>query len=452
MGDFDADGFADLYVTNYGRNLLLRNNGDGTYSDITQSAGVGDSRWGTSAVWLDLNDDQRLDLYVVNYLDVTWENHQVCQIAGKPSYCGPGQYEGVQDCAYLSQGDGTFVESARQLGLSKADAKGLAVVALDMDGDLKPELYVANDMAANYLFTRGHPSFESQLPQSVVATDRPLAALPAYREVAVLGGCAVSDNGQNEASMGVACADFDNDQRVDIFLTHFHTQKNTLYRNLGGLLFQDDSRRTRIAATSYQTLGFGTVALDYDLDEDMDLFVANGHVLGPLQQPHAMRPQLLANDGQGRFSDVSDRAGPYFDQLWLGRGAAGADFDDDGDVDLAVSHLNRPAVLLRNDTSRQTAAGSDRAFLGLTLETRNRIPPVGGRVVVRQGERTWWRPMVAGGSYLSAGDSRLLFAVGSTSQTVDVEVYWPTGQVDRLEALDVNRYWRVREGAAPWPE
>jgi hypothetical protein len=441
VGDFDADGFADLYVTNYGRNLLLRNNGDGTFSDATEAAGVGDSRWGTSALWLDLNHDQQLDLYVVNYLNVSWENYQVCELGGIPCYCGPGQYEGEPDCVYLSQGDGTFVESAQALGMVGADGKGLAVAAVDFDGDLRPEIYVANDMAANYLFTRGD-SREIGSPTS-----------PEYRDVAVRAGCAVSDNGQNEASMGVACADFDGDGLVDIFLTHFHAQKNTLYRNLGSLLFQDDSRRTRIAATSYQTLGFGTVSFDYNLDGSLDLFVANGHVLGPRQSPHAMRPQLLANDGLGRFTDVSDQAGSYFDRPCLGRGAAGADFDNDGDLDLAVSHLDRRVALLRNDTPRTRSGSKDEAgFLGLSLETRNRIPPVGGRVVVRQGGRSWWRPIVAGGSYLSSGDSRLLLAVDAQPATADVEVHWPTGQVDRLEKLHINRYWRIQEGAAPWPE
>lgn len=437
VGDYNADGFDDLYITNFGRNALLHNNGDGTFSDVTAEAGVEDPRWGSSAVWLDIDADGNLDLYVVNYLNVSWDNYKVCEFHGQPGYCGPGQYAGVPDGVYLSQGDGTFREGAELLGLVGEQGKGLAVAVLDFDQDLRAEIYVANDMAPNFLFTRSRPESAGVGVEARGDDGR------SYRDVAPMAGCAVSDDGQNEASMGVACADFDNDGLPDIFLTHFFSQKNTLYRHLGNLLFLDDSRRTRVAATSYQTLGFGTVAFDYDLDGDQDLFIANGHVLGPRQQPYAMRPQVLGNDGSGRFDDLSDLAGPYFQQMWLGRGAAGADFDDDGDIDLAVTHLNRPFALLRNDSP----AGSH--FLGLKLATADRIVPVGARVVVTQGERRWCRPVVAGGSYLSVSDARLLFGFGAVAEPVDVEVYWPSGERDVFPRLAVDGYWRLRAGRPP---
>ena len=436
VGDYDADGFPDLYVANFGRNVLFHNNGDGTFSEATDSAGVAENRWSTSCVWLDIDADADLDLYVVNYLDVNWSNHEICEHIGKPVYCGPGQYEGVPDSVYVNQGDGTFVERGVELGIDTVGGKGLAIAALDLDQDLRPEIYVANDMAANFLFTRSGQAVS-------------------YRNVAVESGCAVSGEGQNEASMGVACADFDNDGLADIFLTHFFSQKNTLYRNLGGLLFEDDSRRTRVAAASFQTLGFGTVPLDYDLDGAIDLFVANGHVLGPLHDPNAMRPQLLANDGRGRFADVSSDAGPYFRELWLGRGAAGADYDDDGDTDLAVTHLNRPFALLRNDTLRNDTLRNDTLrndtrstghFIGLKLVSANRIPPIGGRVVVTRGSQRWSRAVAAGGSYLSTGDERLLFGLGDSDGKVDIEVHWPSGNVQRFEQIEVDRYWRLPEG------
>lgn len=243
--------------------------------------------------------------------------------------------------------------------------------------------------------------------------------------------------------MGVACADFDGDGLVDIFLAHYYTQKNTLYHNLGDLIFEDDSRRTRIAATSYDTLGFGTVAFDYDLDGSRDLFVANGHVLGPLQTPNEMHPQLLHNDGSGRFDDVSRIAGPYFEDLWLGRGAAGADYDNDGDVDLVVSHLHRPVALLRNDTQ------TPHHFIGLDLRTPTRLPPAGARVVVTAGDRKMVMPIVGGGSYLSSGDPRLVIGLGDWDGTVDVEVYWPTGGVGLFPGLPTDRYWRITEGGQP---
>lgn len=424
VGDFDADGFADIFVANYGPNVLLRNNGDGTFEDVTLQAGVQHDSWGTSAVWLDLDDDQDLDLYVVNYLKVDWQTHQVCTFDGKPGYCGPGKYEGVADCAYLNQGDGTFVESGEAMGVALASGKGLAVSVVDFDQDGHPEIYVANDMTANFLFTRR----KKQVGE----------AKGFYANVAVDSGCALSGEGNSEASMGIACGDFDQDGRIDIFLTHFYSQKNTLYHNSGDLMFHDDSRRSRIAATSFQTLGFGTVAFDYDRNGTLDLFVANGHVQGPNHDPYKMSPQLLHNDGSGRFDDISGFAGEYFKQLWLGRSAAGADFDNDGDVDLSVTHAGGPFALLRNDTP------TPHSFIGINLQSANRIPPLGGKVVIRRGDQVWQRSIMAGGSYQSSADPRLLFGLGESSEPVAVEIHWSVDRVQKLK-LDVNRYWTIHE-------
>jgi enediyne biosynthesis protein E4 len=431
VGDFDADGFPDLYLANYGPNQLLRNNGDGTFQDVTLAAGVGDALWGTSPVWVDLNGDGLLDLFVTNYLDATRENIQVCQYDNKPGYCGPGAHAAAPDRAYLSNGDGTFTEAAEALGLSAANGKGLAVAVVDFDGDAIPEIYVANDMADNFLYRR------------VMSTTGGEGVR--YENVAGTAGCSVSGDGSLIASMGLACADFDGDSLVDIFVTNFYSHGNVLYRNLGDLLFVDDRRRSRIAASSFQNLGFGTVSLDYDRDGARDLFVVNGHVLGPLQTPHAMHPQLLHNDGTGRFDDVSKLAGQYFEDLWLGRGAAGADFDNDGDVDLVATHLHRPLVLLRNDTH------TGRHFIGIALRSQDRLPPLGGRVVVTAGERKLSLPVVGAGSYLSHSDERLLFGLDQWAEAVDVVVYWPSGKVDRHPGLAADRYWTIREGGPAEP-
>ncbi len=423
VGDFDVDGFPDLYVANYGVNLLLRNNGDGTYADVTEFAGVSDPLWSTSPVWMDISDDGLLDLYVTNYLQLSSENLQICEYNGKPGYCGPGDYDAAPDHVFISNGDGTFTETAEELGFDGTNGKGLAVAVADFDGDAKPEIYVANDMVENFLY-------------------RPAVTKVGlrYENVAKMAGCAASGEGNNEASMGVACADFDGDGLLDIFLAHYYTQKNTLYRNLGDMLFEDDSRRTRIAATSFETLGFGTIAFDYDLDGSRDLFVANGHVLGPLQTPNEMHAQLLHNDGTGRFDDISDIAGSYFEDKWLGRGAAGADYDNDGDVDLVVTHLHRPVALLRNDTSRH------HHFIGLDLRSPSRLPPLGGRVVVTAGDRRQIIPIVGGGSYLSSADTRLVIGLGEWDDVVDVEIFWPSGTVDTIEDLTIDQYWRCTEG------
>ncbi len=422
VGDFDADGFPDLYVTNYGRNVLFHNQGDGTFEEAAQHAGVDDASWGTSAVWLDLDGDRDLDLYVVNYLDVPPEKYRVCEFNGNKAYCGPGDYEAQTDRVYLNQNDGRFVESAGELGFAIPDGKGLAVIAADFDQDRRPEIYVANDMAANFLFTR---------------TGTQTAA---YRNVAVEAGCAVSRDGKNEASMGVACQDFDGDGWIDLFLTHYFQAKNTFYRNRGQLLFEDESRRSRIAATSYEFLGFGTAAFDYDFDGASDLFVANGHVLGPRQEPFEMPAQLLRNDGAGHFDDISSLAGPYFQERCVGRGMAAADYDNDGDWDLAVTHIDRPLALLQNQTERR-----GRHFIGLQLVTATRTPPIGGRVIVREAGQERRFPITSGGSYLSASDSRLLAGVTDAGGPVDVRVEWPSGHSDIYTGLPSDCYWLIVE-------
>jgi hypothetical protein len=372
----------------------------------------------------------------VNYLNTTLANHQTCKYHGAIGYCGPAEYEAVPDRLYVNQGDGTFREQLDAYGMTGPNGKGLVIVVADLDGDLRPEIYVGNDMTPAFLFTRG---------DSPLAKPSASAAPRRYAEVALEAGCAVSAEGLNEAAMGFACADFDGDGLFDLYATHYYNAKNTLYRNLGQLSFVDDSYRTRVAAHSKQSLGFGTVALDYDRDGAPDLFVANGHVLGKNVPPCAMKPQLLHNDGQGRFDDVSSLAGEYFQEFLLGRGVAAADYDNDGDLDLAVSHLERPVALLRNDTQ------SARHFIGLDLRTRNRIPAVGGRVVVTSGKYRRAMPVTAGGSYLSSSDGRLLFGLADESGPVRVEIFWPSGRVDAFDRLGADGYWIIYEGSNPEP-
>jgi hypothetical protein len=430
VADYDADGFSDLYLANYGADALLHNNGDGTFTNVTGAAGVSDELWSTSAVWCDLDGDGLLDLYVANYMDVSFENHKTCEYSGRPGYCGPGSYESRPDAVYLNRGDGAFIESADRLGFVDDNGNGLAVIAADFDDDLRPEIFVANDMTPNHMFTQS------------THFDVPGSPRPVYANVAPAGGSAVSYAGVNEAGMGISCADFDNDGRLDIFITHYYHQKNTLYHNRGLLIFDDDSRRTRIAETSYESLGFGTCPIDFDRDGDVDLFVANGHVLGPEQQPFEMRPQLLMNH-QGLFYDVSDQAGPYFQKLLLGRGVAGADYDDDGDIDIAVSHLDHRVALLRNETQ------TGRHFLGLDLKTKHRSVPVGGRVIVTTAGHRQVLPITAGGSYLSSGDPRIVAGLPKDARAVQVEIHWPSGRVDRFDDLTPDRYWLITEGSSP---
>ncbi len=436
VGDFDADGFPDLFLANYGQNALWRNNGDGTFSEWTAASHLGQDRhWSSTAVWLDLNGDTWLDLVVVNYLDATLANHQICEANGQPRYCGPGSYAEVPDQAYLSQGDGTFRESAAELGLLGEDGRGLGIIAVDLDDDLLAEIYVANDMRPNFLFSRTPSSGAS------AATGRPdRRAAGRFVECAAQSGCARNDQGESEASMGLACGDLNGDQRPDLLVTHFLSEKNTLYANHGQLAFTDESRRAQLAASSYDLLGFGVVAADFDHDRDLDLLITNGHVFGHLQRPHEMPPQLLVNNGRGQFQESSASAGGYFQQAWLGRGAAGGDFDNDGRLDVAVTHVGKPVRILRNVTA------SSNSFIGFQLATDLRLPPVGGRVVVTTSQHAQVFPICAGGSYQASSDPRVLCGLGDHQGPVEVIVYWPSGRVDSYESLRAGRYWLLTEG------
>ena len=431
VGDFDGDGFADLFVAVFGADLLFHNQGDGTWQLVTETAGTTDDLWSSSAAWVDVDRDGDLDLYVVNYMDVTLANKRVCDYDGRPGYCGPGEYQAVPDRLWLNQGDGTFVDGLDELGFTVARGKGLALTIVDFDHDLWPEIYVANDMDANFLFTRG----DAALATSGEGTEGRVKKM--WAEVGLAAGCAVSGAGMNEASMGISLADFDADGLPDLYLTHYYNTKNTFYRNVGGLSFLDDSFRSRSAANSIQSLGFGTIPIDYDRDGAMDLFVANGHVLGAKIPPYEMTPQFLWNEGRARFWDVSAEAGAYFQEKWVGRCAAGGDYDNDGDLDIVVTHLERPVALLRNDTPVKAH------WVGLDLRQVSRLPPLGGRVVVRLGEREQVVPIQAGGSYLASHDSRLLVGVGEWSEPVKVEIHWPDGKVQTIADLPVDRYWTI---------
>ena len=429
VGDYDADGFPDLYISNFGRNTLLHNNGDGTYEDLTVPARIGDRFWSFSCIWVDLDLDEDLDLYVTNYLDWDFANSQVCEQQGVVGYCGPGKYRGLPDHVFLNQGNGTFQEAASRLGITGPHPKGLGVAGMDLDNDLRPEIYVANDESANFLFTTtisGH------------ATD---SARPRYQNRARETGCALSGDGFTEASMGIVCLDYNHDTHLDLFLTHFFEQKNTLYAGQPQLRFTDVSRQAGVVEPSWQRLGFGAVALDYDRDSWQDLVVANGHVLGPNRPPFAMRPQLLKNRA-GRFEDVSHQAGSYFSQDWLGRGMAAADFDNDGDLDLLISHLDQPAALLRNDTP------ATHHFVGIELQTANRLPAVGGRIVVQLPHTALVFPIATGGSYLSTNDPRLLCGLGTHGGSVAVKILWPSGYTQSCD-LGVGQYWLIMERRPP---
>jgi hypothetical protein len=415
VGDFDVDGFPDIYVTNYGPNVLLHNNGDGTFTP-TDSAVIADPAWGAGCVWFDANNDRIPDLYVANYVDVALKDSQPCRSGSIVHYCGPTQFAAQADRLYLNEGDGSFREATEELGFKTEPGYSLGVVVADFNQDARPELVVARDLSPNCLFVQDDAGQWSD------------QASPA--------GVALGGDGGKEAGMGIACADFNGDLQFDLMLTHYHDQKNTLYRNLGDFVFADDSFRSGIAATSLDFLGFGVNVVDVNRDAAPDLFVTNGHVFGPNHVPNEMTGQILLNSGTGRFKDVSDRCGSYFDRRVLGRGSATADFDNDGDLDIGVGHLDVPFSLLEDRMPTEN-------WLGLDIVSLDRAGTAGGSVVVESGELKRRFPLLAGGSYLCVSDPRIVIALPGSPQETTVTVTWPNGDKRIVAGLELNRYWRI---------
>jgi hypothetical protein len=434
-GDFDNDGWTDLYLTNYGANQLLRNQGDGTFADVTRAASADDPRWSTAAAFFDHDRDGRLDLYVGNYLDFTWQNHTVCRArSSAPDYCGPQRYRGVASRLFRNRGDGTFEDLSAPAGLAAVPMKTLGVVAFDADEDGWTDLYVANDGEPNVLWTnrRGQP----------------------LRDDALLAGVAVNRQGQAEGSMGVDAGDVDGDGDDDLFMTNITNEKNTLFVSLRAqareTAFEDRSLESGLGAPSLPMTGFGTWFVDYDNDSWLDLPVANGAVYRIEEQrragerlPLRQRRQLFRNRGDGTFADVTDQAGAAFAPAEVGRGLAAGDLDNDGDTDLVVFNNGGPARVLINEI------GQGARWIGLRLLTGSPgRDALGARVAVElEDGRTLRRRAHTDGSYLSASDPRVLAGLGASGRVRRVVVHWPEGDVEEWPALEAGRYHTLRRGA-----
>ncbi len=427
VGDYDADGNLDLYVTNFGPNVLYRGSSDGTFTDVTSQSGAADNRWSTSAAFLDYDGDDDLDLFYTNYVEFSIEDNRECyEPAGARDYCDPAFYAAVPDRLLRNDGDGRFSDATASAGIDQAFGSGLGVTCTDFNGDHLVDIYVANDGNPNQLWmNQGGGRFQ---------------------DVALVSGAALNADGRSEAGMGVTAADFDQDGDQDLFMTHLARETNTLYLNDGQGRFEDATPRYGLGMQSFPFTGFGAAWFDYDSDGFLDLFIANGAVTMIESQrgspyPFRQTNQLFRNEAGRRFHEVSGTAGDAFAQPEVSRGAAFGDIDNDGDIDIVVTNNNGPAHLLLNETPHQDS------WLQLRLQSGggNR-EGIGAEVaVVRPGLPPLIRIVRRDGSYVSSSDARLHFGLGE-SKASQVVVRWPSGQKEtfRVENRRSETFHRGR--------
>lgn len=422
-GDINNDGWTDLYVSNFGPNQLWLNQADGTFREVSAELGADDDRWSITAVLFDYDQDGWQDLYLVNYVDWKLATAKTCLSHNDaPDYCSPQSYRPTADRLLHNEGGGRFQQVTGRAGMSRAEGPGLGAVSGDFNADGWPDLYVANDGAANFLWVnQGNGKFTDE---------------------ALIAGVAVNMSGSPEASMGVDANDFDGDGDLDLFMTHLDRQTNTLYVNDGEGWFMDQTLGTVLGASSFAFTGFGTGWFDLDNDGWLDLVSANGAVVKIARQvdageilPLRQRNQIWRNLGNGRYQDVSSQAGEAFSRARVSRGAAFGDLDNDGDMDIVVTNNNGPAELLIN----QAASGN--RWLGLAINNDLGGPAISVQATVKVAGRNLVRRTRTDGSYLSAHDPRILLGLGPDGGgTVDVELRWPGGQVTRHADLKPGQY------------
>lgn len=433
-GDYDNDGFVDLYRTGLSGSVMLHNDGDGTFSDVTASTGTGNpGGWGVPALFFDFDRDGFLDLFVGNYLLYSIEADIDClSVTGVHDYCPPNSYRPQLDRLYRNRGNGTFADVTRT-ALAGADGPALGAAAADFDGDGWVDLYVGNDGTPNQLWINQKNG--------------------TFKDMALLSGAAVNGSGNAEASMGIDAGDFDNDGDEDLFITNWLAQMNILYVNTGAGVFEDRKAASGLGPPSLAKTGFGTAWFDYDNDSWLDLLTLNGSVSIIEAQARAKDPfplkmsnQLYRNLGNGRFEDVSARAGAAFTLSDVSRGAAFGDLDNDGDVDVVVGTAAGPARLLVNNV------GSRSHWVGLRLVSGRR-DALGARAgLVRADGTTLWRRARADGSYASANDPRVLVGLGQSGVApARVRVQWPGGQTEEFPAVPLDRWTTLTEGQGQRP-
>lgn len=442
VGDWDADGFDDLYLTAFGNNEFWRNNGDGTFSQVASEVGASVPEWSSSAAFADINQDGWLDLYVVNYLAESDEAPTLCPNPASPDGyegCSPAILDGVSDRLFLSNGDWAATDVTHQSGLANFEGKGLGVVIVDLDNDQRPEIFVANDGQENHLF--------QPVPTTTNTSDQQVNFK--LTENGFTANVALNETGYAQAGMGVAAGDYDRNGTPDLFLTHFFGDTNTLYGNNGRLFFEDLTRRSGLGPASRNFLGFGTSFVDIDNDGWQDLLVANGHVDDrewmPGGQPYRMPAQCFHNTGDSAFQDVSVSCGDYFSNKWLGRGLAVADLDKDGRTDVVVSHQLDQSLILKNETTTENRSVELR-LIG-TQSNRNGI---GATAIVKDVVPVIKQDSIGGGSFQSASSQKIRVGVGKRTR-ISIEIRWPSGRTQLLENLQPGS-WAVVEGHNAIPE
>jgi hypothetical protein len=436
VGDYDNDGYDDLFVTYFGEVRLYHNEPDGQggrrFVDVTEKAGLKNPHWGTSCGWGDIDGDGFLDLYVCNYVEVDLANYQECfhEKAKQRYLCPPRVFPAGKHKLFRNKGNGTFEDFTEASGIAAAPASpGLAVALVDLDGDGKLDIYAANDMMPAYLFhNQGGGKFV---------------------EKGVLAGCALQSGGRYLAGMCVAVGDVDSSGRPSLFVTNYQKEPNNLFLNLGKMVFHDGTQSSRLGPPSVPYLAFGAVLFDANLDGILDVAVANGHVLRNAEAienaPYRQNPQFFEGLGRGTFAEVTRRVGPTFREKLVGRGLAWCDYDNDGRPDLILTQNGGPPILLRNVTQ------TDNRWIRLELigdGKRSNTNAIGAVVEVETAGKKQTHWIIGGGSYLSASDRRLLIGLASADTVDRVTVTWPSGDKQEFRNLASRKWFRLREGVA----
>ena len=427
VGDYNNDGKLDLYVTNYGTNRLYRNNGDGTFTEVAEAAGVTEPRWSTSCAFADYDQDGNLDLYVVNYIVFDIDDNPWCGFKEKGirAYCEPDNFTAQSDTLFRNNGDGTFTDVTKTAGIYNTTGKGLGVVWGDYNNDGALDIYVANDSTENLFYqNNGDGTFE---------------------EVGFMVGVALSEDGAAENGMGTAFGDWNNDGWLDLTVTNYALQTNTLYHNDADGFFTDATATTKTAQITYPYLGWATAFIDYDNDGYQDLFVANGHLhenLAELGQEgtYGQRNLLFRNNANNTFTEVSETLGPGMKLEDVSRGATFADYDSDGDIDIVVTNSNTAPRLLRND------GGNRKNWLQIRLTATNgSTDAIGARVKITTGKLTQTREVQSGDGYLSQRDLTLHVGIGDYEQVDNIEVQWQNGTKRVIESILANQILSLEE-------